>query len=256
MKIFTSERITENCLSDNPVFQRQLYAYKEAEKFIHDDVLEIGCGDGYGAKILAPYATSYTAIDKFKTENKYNLKDVNFLQMEVPHLKGLADNSFNVVISFQLIEHIQDDKTLVSEVHRVLKPGGKFICTTPNKLMSLTRNPYHVREYTKEGLYATLKKNFEFVNLLGVFPDAVMLDYYEKNKLSVRKITRFDIFNLQYILPRFLLRIPYDISNRISRNILKKSNTKMVSEIDINNFFLAEANATCFDFFCIATKSN
>jgi ubiquinone/menaquinone biosynthesis C-methylase UbiE len=173
----------------------------------------------------------------------------------VPHLKGLPDNNFDVVISFQLIEHIHDDKTLVDEVFRVLKPGGKFICTTPNKLMSLTRNPYHIREYTKPDLYRVVGKKFEFVNLLGIFPDAMMLDYYEKNKVSVRKITRFDIFNLQYILPRFLLKIPYDISNRISRNMLKKSNTKMVSEIDINNFYLGEANDTCLDFFCIATKS-
>jgi SAM-dependent methyltransferase len=255
MKIFTSERITENCLSDNPVFQRQLFAYREAEKFIHGDVLEIGCGDGYGTKILAPYAQKYTAIDKFKTENKYNLKDVTFLQMEVPHLKGLNDNNFDVVISFQLIEHIDDDNKLIAEVFRVLKPGGKFICTTPNKLMSLTRNPYHVREYTKASLYETIKRKFEFVNLMGVFADAVMMDYYEKNKRSVRKVTRFDVLNLQYILPRFLLRIPYDIFNRVSRNILKKSNTKMVAEIDINNFFLGEANNTCLDFFCIATKN-
>ncbi len=254
MKIFTSERITEDCSSDNPIFQRQFFAYNEAEKFINGDVLEIGCGDGYGAKVLAPKSKSYTAIDKFKTENKYNLKDVNFIQMEVPHLKGIPDNSFDVVISFQLIEHIDDDKTLISEVHRVLKPGGKFICTTPNRLMSLTRNPYHVREYITKELRDLAAKKFQLVEMLGVYGDAVMMEYYEQNKISVKKITRFDILNLQYRLPRFMLQIPYDISNRISRNMLKKSNTKMVSEIGINNFFLKEASETCLDFFCIATK--
>lgn len=254
MKIFTSERITENCSSDNPIFQRQLFAYKEAEKLIQGDVLEIGCGDGYGAKVLAPCAKSYTAIDKFRTENKYNLQDVKFIQMEVPHLKGLSNDSFDMVISFQLIEHIDDDTTLISEVFRVLKPGGKFICTTPNRFMSLTRNPYHVREYTKKELSDQLQKKFDSVLMQGVFGDPVMMEYYEQNKISVKKITRFDILNLQYRLPRFMLQVPYDISNRISRNMLKKSNTKMVSEIDINNFYLKEADDTCLDFFCIATK--
>ncbi len=254
MKIFTSERITEDCSSDNPIFQRQLFAYKEAEKFIQGDVLEIGCGDGYGAKILAPCSKSYTAIDKFKTENKYNLKDVNFIQMEVPHLKGFPNESFDAVISFQLIEHLEDDNTLISEVFRVLKSGGKFICTTPNRLMSLTRNPYHVREYTKKELIALANKKFENVNMLGVFGDKVMMEYYEQNKISVKKITRFDVLNLQYRLPRYMLQVPYDISNRISRNMLKKSNTKTVSEIDINNFYLKEAEDDCLDFFCIATK--
>lgn len=254
MKIFTSERITEDCSSDNPIFKRQLFAYKEAEKFIQGDVLEIGCGDGYGAKILAPFSKSYTAIDKFKTENKYNLKDVNFIQMEVPHLTGLPENKFDVVISFQLIEHIEDDITLLSEIYRVLKPGGKFICTTPNRLMSLTRNPYHVREYTTKELFEKAQAKFDNINMLGVFGDKVMMEYYAQNKISVKKITRFDILNLQYRLPRFMLQIPYDISNRISRNMLKKSNTKMVSEIDINNFYLENADDNCLDFFCIATK--
>ena len=76
---------------------------------------------------------------------------VEFHQAVVPPL-AFAANSFDFVISFQVIEHIKQDVELVREVKRVLKPGGKFIVTTPNAPMSLTRNPWHVREYTAEQL--------------------------------------------------------------------------------------------------------
>ena len=52
--------------------------------------------------------------------------------------------------------------------------------------------------------------------------------YYQKNKESVKKITRFDIFNLQYILPRWMLQIPYDILNRLNRKKLKSDNEEVV----------------------------
>ena len=60
--------------------------------------------------------------------------------MNVPPLK-FDDNSIDFVVTFQVIEHIKDDEKFVQEIHRVLKPGGKLILTTPNILMSLSRNP-------------------------------------------------------------------------------------------------------------------
>ena len=60
----------------------------------------------------------------------------------VPPL-DFPDRSFDCVISFQVIEHIKRDAEFVREIHRVLRPGGRFIVTTPNAPMSLTRNPWH-----------------------------------------------------------------------------------------------------------------
>ena len=64
------------------------------------------------------------------------------------------------MISFQVIEHIKQDLELVREVKRVLRPGGKFIVTTPNAPMSLTRNPWHIREYTAAELRSLLGSDF------------------------------------------------------------------------------------------------
>ncbi|MBK6641847.1 MAG: hypothetical protein IPG39_11760 [Bacteroidetes bacterium] len=62
------------------------------------------------------------------------------------------------------------------------------------------------------------------------------MEYYRKNRASVEKITRFDIFNLQYRLPRQLLQIPYDILNRMNRRKLLQSNTSLVSDIKMEDY--------------------
>lgn len=138
-KITTAERVSREA-SDNFVFQRSLLAYHAAAQRISGDVLEIGTGAGYGIEVVAPRARSFVTIDKLApAPEPTQLPNVEFRQATVPPLP-FANDSFDFVISFQVIEHIKRDLELVREVKRVLRPGGKFIVTTPNAPMSLTRN--------------------------------------------------------------------------------------------------------------------
>ena len=158
-KMNTAERVSRE-MSDNFVFQRSLLAYHAAAQRIGGDVLEIGTGAGYGIEVVAPHARSFITVDKFAPAAELTRHPhVEFHQAVVPPL-AFAANSFDFVISFQVIEHIKQDVELVREVKRVLKPGGKFIVTTPNAPMSLTRNPWHVREYTAEQLQNLLEHEF------------------------------------------------------------------------------------------------
>ena len=59
--LYTAERANEHAVSDRPVFMRQLFAYERAVSEIKGFVLEIGCGEGYGIKLLAPHASKYLA---------------------------------------------------------------------------------------------------------------------------------------------------------------------------------------------------
>ena len=140
------------------------------------------------------------------------------------------------------------------EAHRVLKTGGKLILTTVNRKYSLSRNPWHVREYLASELRNLILKHFANIETKGVHGNKKVMDYYEKNKRSVEKITRFDIFNLQYRLPRWMLQVPYDIANRMSRNIIQKSDNQLVTGITHEDYFLNNDAEECFDFFYIATK--
>lgn len=254
MSLHTAERTTSNTASENPIFQRHLVAYNQAAQLISGNVLEIGCGEGYAIKQLAAVSTQYTAVDKFQTSIDSLPANASFVQMLVPNLTSFESNTFDYVISFQVIEHIEDDHLFLKEIHRVLKPGGKLIFTTPNKTMSLSRNPWHVREYTVAQMRNIVSKYFANVDLQGVFGNKKVMEYYEKNKESVKKFTRFDVFNLQYNLPRWLLQIPYDLANRLNRSMLSKENKGLVQDIAASDYFIATTSEECLDHFCIATK--
>lgn len=251
--IQTAERSSAQDASENPIYQRHIIAYREAAKRLSGSVLEVGCGEGYGIRYLADAATDYLGIDKFPTQVAQLPAHARIQQLEVPPFTGLADNSFDFVVTFQVIEHIENDLLFLQEIKRVLKPGGKLLLTTPNRLMSLSRNPWHVREYTPKEMAAILTKVFPEVDLQAVYGNEKVMQYYAENKASVQKFTRFDIFNLQYRLPRRLLQIPYDLANRMNRRMLQKQNTGLVSTIGADDYFIAPVSDTCLDYFAICT---
>lgn len=253
----TAERSSHLDPSENVIFQRHMIAYKEASKFISGTVLEIGCGEGYGISELVKFSEKYIGVDKFDTFISEEIKknnDIVFHKMEIPPLLNIEANSIDFVVTFQVIEHIQDDHYFLKEIFRVLKPGGKLLLTTPNKLMSLSRNPWHIREYTPFEMNDILSKYFAKTQVNGVYGNDLVMEYYKKNKESVKKITRFDIFNFQYILPRWILQVPYDILNRFNRKKLKSDNENVVSLVKVDDYSILDSTENCLDYFCIATK--
>lgn len=252
----TAERVSHRDASDNYVFQRSFLAYVEAAKRVGGTVLEIGTGSGYGVEVIAPYAQRFITVDKHRpAEHLIEAhENVVFRQMTVPPLSGIEDESVDCVISFQVIEHIRNDREFVREVYRVLRQGGRFIVSTPNRTMSLTRNPWHVREYTPEEFGALLGGEFSQVEALGVEGNQRVWEYYEKNRQGVRRISRFDPLDLQHRLPRWMLQIPYDLLNRINRRRLLRENTDLTMGIGPDDYSLTAVHEECFDLFYIATK--
>lgn len=249
----TAERSSGHDPSEQVIYNRCLFAYKATSGYVKGNIIELGSGEGYGVEMLAPLAGKYLAVDKFDT-NVAGHANVEFRKMLLPSLAGIADNSFDFAVSFQVIEHIQDDKAFIREIHRVLKPGGKLFLSTPNRLMSLTRNPWHIREYTAAELTNLVSQVFKSVEMKGVYGNEKVMEYHEKNKASVRRITRFDIFNLQYRLPRRLLQIPYDLLNRLNRRSLLGDNPSLVNLVTLSDFSIGDSSDSAFDLFVIAEK--
>lgn len=257
MGVYTTEIASDKIASDNPIHQRLLKAYYLAEEHIKGDLLEIGCGEGRGIELLKNKCDSYTAIDKIQSiidDLSAKYPDITFIQDNIPPFSKIEDNSFDVIISFQVIEHIKNDKLFLEEIHRVLKPGGIALLTTPNIKLTLTRNPWHIREYTAQQLTDLASSIFKKVTMKGVGGNEKVMEYHEKNRKSVRKITRFDILNLQYNLPAPLLRVPYDILNRLNRNKLKTSNDSLVNEIHHTDYLLVDDADKALDLFLMVEK--
>ncbi|MEP2668360.1 MAG: methyltransferase domain-containing protein [Cyclobacteriaceae bacterium] len=256
-KVFTTEITSDQLPSDNPLHQRLLKAYVAVEEYIIGDVLEVGCGEGRGIELVMRKATSYTAIDKIEEViNKLKIKypEARFLRGNIPPFDGLESNSFDTVISFQVIEHIEDDAFFLQEINRVLKPGGKAYLTTPNRVMSLTRNPWHIREYTADELLALAQKHFQDASMKGISGDEKVMAYYERNKKSVEKIARLDFLNLQQRLPAGLYKIPYELLNRWNRNRLKDADDELVRSISHKNYPVTDEASEALDLFLFVQK--
>jgi len=256
-KVFTTEIASEQITSDNPIHQRLFKAYVVAENYLQGDVLEVGCGEGRGVELMMKQAKSFTAVDKIEpviAELREKFPAGKFMSMNIPPLSGLTDNTYDSIVSFQVIEHIEDDLLYLSEIHRVLKPGGVALFTTPNRKMSLSRNPWHVREYLPQELKALGQKVFREVEMKGITGNEKVMTYYQQNKKSVDRIMRFDIFNLQYRLPAAILRIPYEILNRMNRNKLQTTDNQLVKDIHHEDYLVVDDAAEALDLLMIVRK--
>ncbi len=253
----TTEITAYNIPSDNVIHQRLLFAYQESAKYVRGNMLEVGCGVGKGLELFAEKCQHYTALDKNTNLINFLAKKYpkyRFIDTFVPPFEGVINESVDVVITQQVIEHIEDDNMFLKEIARVLKKDGVAVITTPNKNLSLTRNPWHVREYTPAEMKTLLQKHFSFVELKGVTGNQKVWDYFEKNKASVAKIAKLDIFDLQHKLPRRILQIPYDFLNRMNRKKLQEGNQGLVGQVTTADYWLTDNLDESFDFFAIVKK--
>lgn len=255
--VYTTEIASDSVLSDNPIHQRLLKAYVVAQDLVRDNLLEVGCGEGRGIDLLLPKVAHFSAIDKIAPvvdELKKKYPTATFVSGNIPPLAAFAENSFDCVVSFQVIEHIQDDVAYLKEIHRVLKPGGFALITTPNRPMSLSRNPWHIREYTAHELTQLAKGIFSTVKMRGIGGNEKVMEYYQRNKKSVDTIMRWDIFNLQYKLPAFVLRVPYEILNRMNRNKLKDGADELVKNIHHSDYVMMDDATKALDLYLTVSK--
>ena len=152
----TGERTLPGIVEENYWFRRHEAAYRLFPSYCLDAiVLEVGCGEGYGAELLRQAgARRVIAVD-------YDRDVVAHVRRRYPALAILRTNavqvpcrtsSVDVVTALQVIEHLWEQPRFVRECARVLKPGGRMLLTTPNRLTFSTsaaaRNPFHARELT------------------------------------------------------------------------------------------------------------
>ncbi len=133
----TGERTVPGVAHENYWFRRHQVMYEWLLPYVGGaDVLEAGASEGYGADLMRPVAASVAALD-------YDADAVRHVASTYPHVPVVhgnlvrlpfADDCFDAVVSLQTVEHLWDQETFVGECVRVLRPGGRFIASTPNRL--------------------------------------------------------------------------------------------------------------------------
>ena len=174
----TGERTIPDLDIENYWFRRHEVVYQRlAPRCAGRDVLEAGCGEGYGADLIAKVARRVVAVDYDEFAVAHVLSRyprVEALQANLAELP-LPDASVDVVVNFQVIEHLWDQPQFVAECARVLRPSGLLMVSTPNRVTfspgrDTPINPFHTRELNAAELTELLlDAGFRQVSVSGLF---------------------------------------------------------------------------------------
>lgn len=164
---FTGERFMPEVAGQ--IAFEHLHRYHYAAQFCAGKrVLDVACGEGYGSRIMALTAQSVVGVDispeaVAHARGRYGSDTLRFVEASAASLP-LEDGSFDVVVSFETIEHHDQHEEMLSEIRRVLRPGGMLVISSPNRQYYSIEpgysNPYHVKELFREELVALIGKHF------------------------------------------------------------------------------------------------
>lgn len=159
-----------------PEFHKQTLTYAEhitrylvAEDLVQGKtVLDIASGSGYGTRLLAEKAKMVYGVDVNETAINYAKKHYGAHNIQYKVGDGesipLNDNSVDVIVTLETIEHIENYKQFIKELKRILKPDGLLIISTPNDLEFAEGNHFHLHEFEYEELTGLLKKDFKNID--------------------------------------------------------------------------------------------
>jgi SAM-dependent methyltransferase len=208
----TSERVSEDAYQSNAgdylIYLFHVATYEFARPFVTDKVvLDFGCGTGYGTHRLADSASHITGIDvapgavafaqdRYLPQAESAGNALEYVRIDPVELSPLpfADNHFDTVVSFQVIEHVPSVATYLAEIRRVLKPGGTFICATPDRRWRLFPrqrpfNVFHVEEWAPKEMEQLLAPVFETTKVFGMTAPAEVINIELNRCRKTRALT-------------------------------------------------------------------
>lgn len=195
------------------------------------DVLDIGTGSGHITQRIAKQCKSMTSVDLY--DERLVKKGYKFKSVPDEHLP-FKDNTFDVVISNHVIEHVSNQKVHFNEAHRVLKKGGIYHIATPNRLWFMDphyklpfitwlprsvantylqlvkKKDWDIYPLTYYQLKKMAKNKFKITNIslqILKHPKKFRLDIYKPIQPLVKLIPAFLLSIVNYIIPTYVLAL-------------------------------------------------
>lgn len=155
---------------------REFYLWAK-DRVAGKNVLEAGCGEGYGASILAQSAKKVVGMDRKQelmahAKHRYPETNLDFLVMDCEEL-AFQQGTFDVIVSIEVLEHLENYQAFMLEAFSILNPGGIFICATTNAQITFKKpdgsplNRNHFQEFTPEEFVDVLGKYYDNITVLG-----------------------------------------------------------------------------------------
>jgi SAM-dependent methyltransferase len=214
----TSERVSEDTYRSNAgdylIYLFHVATYEFARSYVTDKVvLDYGCGTGYGTHRLAASASRIIGVDvapgavafardRYLPQAGSSGDPLEFARIDPVEVSPLPypDNHFDVVLSFQVIEHVPSVGNYLSEIRRVLRPGGTFICATPDRRWRLFPgqrpfNVFHMDEWTPEQMRQMLARVFDQTRVFGMTAPEEIID------IELRRCRRVRILTYPFTFP-------------------------------------------------------
>ena len=175
----TGERTLPDVPAENYWYRRHLVVYRWiGERCRGERVVDMACGEGYGASVLAEDAADVVGVDANPEAHdharlRYERPGLRFARALVEEFDEGAP--WDVIVFLQTVEHLADPDTVLERFAALLAPNGTAYVSTPNRLTlappgaERSCNPWHVREYTAEEFAQLLEPHFSAVELVGVF---------------------------------------------------------------------------------------
>lgn len=207
--------------SRSPWWGEHRSRYRFACRYVErKEVLDVAHGTGFGGSILTRCDAAWVYGIDIQLESVQRQPRVSLCQADGTRLP-FRDCSFDVVTSFETVEHVAEDGLFVSELKRVLRLDGTLLISTPNSLQSpklsqgTPANPFHVREYAPDELHRLLQTAFTEVTLLGQRTSAryPVSPFWERSDLIAHDRRK----QLAAISWKLQNRLPYSIKESLSQ---------------------------------------
>lgn len=237
---WTGERLVTSVNDIHGVIEH-LHRYALAMEVCKNKVvLDIASGEGYGSNLISSVAQYVYGVDISNeaiehAKSKYSSSNIKFLQGNTSNIP-LEDNSVDVIISFETIEHHCEHEEMLMEFKRVLKLGGVCLISSPEKSIYSLRDPeniYHKKELTLSEFTSLVQRHFNF---LKIFDQSFVFGSLIKN-ISDRETNNLSFYNGNYNKIDKGLNMEQDFYNLPFFNLILASDQKVDSYLSDLSFF-------------------